>query len=137
MANAIFYQNARNIAYASQFPIDYELKMKTENPIVLQNIFDNFANYLLNAWYWKLKVIHDSQRGLQNTLLYTYFRTDMYQGYPVNILINGPNLDYSWFGKNGFNSVLNQLSVALAPGKVENVFTTRPKGSYILLSWYL
>jgi hypothetical protein len=136
MANAIFYQNSRNIAAASNVVPDYNIIMNNENPVVLQNILDNLANYILNAWFWKLKVTYASVRGAQATQIYRYFHYDKFQGYAVDNLINGPNLDPSWFSKNGFNSVIDQLSVALAPGKIQNVFSTRPRGSYITLFWY-
>jgi hypothetical protein len=136
MANAIFYQNARNIAYAADFPYNWDEKMNTENHIVLQTILDNLTSFILNGWFWKLKVLYASERAQQMTSIYQYFRYDMFQGYPVNNLINGPTYDPTWFSKNGYNSVMDQLSVALAPGKVQNNFFLKPKGSYITLNWY-
>jgi hypothetical protein len=133
MANAIFFQNNRIISDFVTSNIDYSLIMRLENHVVLQNILDNLTIHILDDW--KTKVTYASNRGFKFTPIYRYFRTDKFGGYPVDLLINGPNLDYQFFIQNGYNSVLDQLKVALAPGKVTNNFFLQNKGSFICLNW--
>ncbi len=133
MANAIFFQNSRAISNLFSNPPNYSDLMRAENHVVLQNILNNLSAEILANW--DVKVTYASERGFQFTTIYRYFRTDMYDGYPIYLLINGPDLEYNFFIDNGYTSVLEQIRSTVDPGKVSNNFSFQNFGSEIVLSW--
>lgn len=133
MANIIFYEQARQQSYEVRNPPNYSDKMYTENPLILQQILNNLTNFILIGWQDKVDLASLSGRNF--TAIYRYFRTDMFQDYPIYILINGPEDNPNFFKNYGYTSVMQQINTQLAPGKAVNNFSTANKGSQIVLSW--
>jgi len=133
MSNELFYASARTTAGTVTSPPDYSALMYTTNPVVLQNILNDLAVFATS--FWQNQVDRAAESGLKFTTIFRYFRTDMFQGFPTDLLINGPLNDPNFFSNYGYNSVMNQINVSLAPGRAVNYYSGQNKGSRIMLFW--
>ena len=131
--NPAFFAAARVVAYSVTHQPDYVQLMYNANPVLFQQILNDLTLYI--QYDWQAKVTRASLRGFTFTTIYRYYVYDIFDGFPIWLLINGPPGNPNFFVQNGYVSVLNQLQTLLAPGIVENHYSGQNKGSRIMLNW--
>ena len=98
MSNTAFYLSSKVTSYDVRNPPDYVENMYTADHAVLQAILDDLVPII--SYNWRDKVTLASNSGINFTVIYIYFQVDMFEGYPIYLLINGPLDDPTFFYLN-------------------------------------